>query len=197
MKILVIYFCSILLLYPLYKTSQDNTLGKLNIDSEIPLISVFGGVSMLRMLSRRHNYLAELTFWARLLRSRSGAAAVEFAFVGPMMVVLLLGIMSYGGYFWLAHSVQQLANDAARAAVAGLSASERQSLAQATISAELPNYAFLTTSGMVTSVNTQTTAMTVSIAYNASQTPFFALGGLVPMPSSTITRTATIKLAGY
>ena len=152
---------------------------------------------MLRMLNFRPGQTARGKFWARLIEARSGAATVEFAFVGPMMVVMLLGIMSYGGYFWLAHSVQQLANDAARAAVAGLSASERQSLAQSTISSELPNYAFMTASGMVTTVNTQTTAMTVSIAYNASQTPFFALGNLVPMPSSTITRTATIKLAGF
>ena len=137
------------------------------------------------------------TFKASWLRARSGAAAVEFAFVGPLFVVILLGIMSYGGYFWLAHSVQQLANDAARAAVAGLSATERQSLAQSTIASEISDYAFLTASGVVTTVNTQTNSMTVSIAYNAAQTPFFALGSLVPMPSSIITRTATIRLAGY
>lgn len=133
----------------------------------------------------------------RLARDTSGAAAVEFAFVGPLIVIMLLGIMSYGGYFWLAHSVQQLANDGARAAVAGLSATERQQLAQSTVSSEVANYAFLTSAGLVTSVSTSTTSMTVSLAYNASQTPFFALGSLVPMPSSTITRTATIKLAGY
>jgi Flp pilus assembly protein TadG len=133
----------------------------------------------------------------RLARDTSGAAAVEFAFVGPLIVVMLLGIMSYGGYFWLAHSVQQLANDGARAAVAGLSATERQQLARSTVSAEIADYAFLTATGLVTTVTTDTTSMTVSLAYNASQTPFFALGSLVPMPSSTITRTATIKLAGY
>ncbi len=133
----------------------------------------------------------------KLAKDISGAAAVEFAFVGPLIVVMLLGIMSYGGYFWLAHSVQQLANDGARAAVAGLSATERQSLAQSTISAEVADYAFLTSTGLVTTVSTSTNAMTVSLAYNASQTPFFALGSLVPMPSSIITRSATIKLAGY
>jgi len=140
---------------------------------------------------------AALKRWRGWVQDRSGAAAVEFAFIGPIMVVMLIGIMSYGGYFWLAHSVQQLANDAARAAVAGLSASERQSLAQSTISSEVPNYVFLNATGMVTSVNTQTNSMTVTIAYDASQTPFFALGNLVPMPSSTISRTATIMLAGY
>lgn len=133
-------------------------------------------------------------FWAR---DHSGAMAVEFAIIGPIFIVLMLGIMSYGGYFWLAHAVQQLANNSARAAVAGLSATERQSLAQSTINAEVQDYAFLSTSSASVSVTSQTDAMTVSIAYNASNTPFFTLSGLIPMPSSTITRTATIKLAGY
>ena len=131
------------------------------------------------------------------LQCRSGASAVEFAIIGPAFIVLLMGIMSYGGYFWLAHAVQQLANDSARAAVAGLSASERQSLAQSTINSEVQSYAFLNASSATVSVTSQTNAMTVSVAYNASNTPFFSLSGLVPMPSSTISRDATIKLAGY
>ncbi len=112
-------------------------------------------------------------------------------------MVLLFGIVSYGGYFWLATSIQQLANDSARAAIAGLSATERQSLAQTQINEEIPNYGYLSASSLSTSVNTQTDAMTVSIAYDASQTPFWAFQGLVPMPSSTIARSATVKLAGY
>jgi Flp pilus assembly protein TadG len=127
----------------------------------------------------------------------AGSAAVEFAIIGPAFVVVLLGIMSFGGYFWLAHSVQQLANDSARAAVAGLNATQRQQLAQSTINAEVQNYVFLSTSTVTATVNNQTTAMTVSIAYDASGTPFWALSGLIPMPSTTITRSATIKLAGY
>jgi len=131
------------------------------------------------------------------LRCRSGASAVEFAIIGPVFIVLLLGIMSYGGYFWLAHAVQQLANDSARAAVAGLSASERQSLAQSTINSEVQSYAFLNAASATVAVTNQTNSMTVSIVYDASSTPFFSLSGLVPMPPSTITRNATIMLAGY
>lgn len=131
------------------------------------------------------------------LYDASGTSAVEFAIVGPVFIVLLLGIMSYGGYFWLAHAVQQLANDSARAAVAGLSASERQSLAQSTINSEVQSYAFLNATSATVSVTSQTNSMSVSIAYDASSTPFFSLRGLVPMPPSTITRNATIMLAGY
>lgn len=134
-----------------------------------------------------------IDFW----QCRSGASAVEFAVIGPVFIVLLVGIISYGGYFWLAHTVQQLTNDAARAAVAGLSATERQSLAQSTINSEVQSYAFLNAASASVSVTNQTNSMTVSVVYDASATPFFSLSGLVPMPPSTITRNATIMLAGY
>jgi len=52
----------------------------------------------------------------RLRRDQSGATAVEFAFLAPVLILILMGITGYGGYFWMSHSVQQLANDAARAA---------------------------------------------------------------------------------
>ena len=76
-------------------------------------------------------------------RHDGGAVAVEFAIIGPMLILLLLGIMVYGGYFLMAHSVQQLANDAARAALGGLSDSERQQLAANCLANELHTYGFL------------------------------------------------------
>jgi len=113
------------------------------------------------------------------------------------MLIVLFGILSYGGYFWLATTMQQLANDSARAAIAGLSTTERQNLAQAQITEEFQNYSYLSTSLLSMNVTTQTDLMTVNVAYDASKTPFWAFSGLIPMPSSTITRSATIKLAGY
>jgi Flp pilus assembly protein TadG len=127
---------------------------------------------------------------------RSGAAAVEFAIVGPVFVLMLLGIVSYGGYFWLAHSVQQLANDGARSAVAGLSATERQQLAQATITAEVSNYASLNASLMTVTESEQSQAITVTVNYNAADSGFW-LASIVPMPSTTIQRSATVKMGGY
>ena len=40
------------------------------------------------------------------------------ALVLPALTLLLLGIFGYGQYFLLAHSAQQMANDAARATIA-------------------------------------------------------------------------------
>jgi Flp pilus assembly protein TadG len=130
------------------------------------------------------------------LRNRSGAAAIEFAIVGPVFVLMLLGIVSYGGYFWLAHSVQQLANDGARSAVAGLSATERQQLAQATITSEVTSYASLNASLMTVTESEQSQAITVTVNYNAADSGFW-IASIVPMPSTTIERSATVKLGGY
>src|SRR3546814_1310506 len=51
------------------------------------------------------------------------------ALVLPLLVTLLLGLVCYGQYFLIAHSVQQIANDAARATIGGLTSDERSRLA--------------------------------------------------------------------
>ena len=66
----------------------------------------------------------------RFTASRAASAAVEFAIVGPVLLLLMSGIFTYGGYFLTAHTVQQLANDAARASIAGLDDTERLALAR-------------------------------------------------------------------
>lgn len=126
-----------------------------------------------------------------------GGVAIEFAIVGPLLLVMVFGILSYGGYFWLSHSIQQLANDAARSALAGLSANERQQLAQSTMQSEIGSYGMLSSSYATTTVSSQTDSMTVSVSYNGAGTPFWSMDALIPMPPQTITRSATIKLAGF
>lgn len=142
-----------------------------------------------------------MVFLRRCLKSwfrrEDGAAAVEFAIVGPMFLVLLFGIVSYGGYFWMAHAVQQITNDAARAAVGGLTASERQNLAQAVLQSEMGSYAYLSPQAATVSIVNQNQTLTVQVSYNASGSPFWAMTKLVPMPSSTIQRQAVIQLGGY
>jgi Flp pilus assembly protein TadG len=130
-------------------------------------------------------------------RADAGAVLVEFAIVGPILIVLLFGIVAYGGYFWLSHAVQQVANDAARAAVGGLDSAERNSLAQSSLTSSIGSYAFLQAQAAHVSVAGDSTNLRVSIAYDASNAPFWAMKGLLPMPNSTITRQASIRLGGY
>jgi Flp pilus assembly protein TadG len=46
-------------------------------------------------------------------RNRQAAVAVEFAILSPIYIFLLVGMVAYGIYFGAAHSVQQIAADAA------------------------------------------------------------------------------------
>jgi Flp pilus assembly protein TadG len=126
-----------------------------------------------------------------------GNAAIEFAIVGPLLIVFIFGIVCYGGYFWIAHNVQELANDSARAAVAGLTDAERQTLAQTNLTTEIANYAVLDPTLASVSYQGTQNFFTVSISYNASSTPFWIALPFLPMPSKTIVRSASVKLGGY
>ncbi|HEY0888936.1 MAG TPA: TadE family protein [Nocardioides sp.] len=52
------------------------------------------------------------------LRER-GAAAVEFALVMPILLMLVFAILQYGLYFWAAQGGSDIARDAARRAAVG------------------------------------------------------------------------------
>lgn len=65
--------------------------------------------------------------------ARDGAIAVEFAMVFPLFLMIVFGIVMFGSYLSVVHGVQQLAAEAARSSVAGLSESERSALANAYI----------------------------------------------------------------
>lgn len=130
-----------------------------------------------------------------LISAQRGVAVVEFALIVPLLLLILLGVLAYGGYFWRAHALQQVANDAARAAVAGLTAAERRQLARATVNAELPGLAGLAAGRATVIITELTDTVTVELLYDAKAEAIFALG-LVPMPNPVIRRTAAIRLGG-
>lgn len=117
--------------------------------------------------------------------------------VGPILIIMLLGIVTYGGYFWMSHAVQQVANDAARAAVAGLDGDVRTSLAQSALAASIGGYPFLEATAATAVVTSDANQMQVAVSYDAANSPFWALSGLLPLPGSTIERQAAIRLGGY
>jgi Flp pilus assembly protein TadG len=127
----------------------------------------------------------------------AGAAAVEFAILVPAFLVFVLGIVCYGSYFWMAHSLQQLANDSARSAVAGLTGDERQSLAQGTFNTEIGNYSMLNPALATVSYQGSQEEFAINVSYNAAGTPFWAAASFLPMPSTTIVRTAAVRLGGF
>ncbi|MGE0827754.1 MAG: TadE/TadG family type IV pilus assembly protein [Hyphomonadaceae bacterium] len=135
--------------------------------------------------------------WRRLRTASGGAAAVEFALIGPVLLALLMGILSYGGYFWIGHSVQQIANDAARATIAGLDDDEREMLAVQTLEREMAEHTALDIRRADVAVARAGGALIVSVSYNAEGSVFWAFEELLPMPSSLVERTATIQVGGF
>lgn len=129
---------------------------------------------------------------------RDGSAAVEFALVGPLFILLLVGGVVYGGWLWMAQSVQHLASEGARAAVAGLDDDERDGLARAAVVGAVAEGSGLDSARTVVTVTTDAGGVTVQIDYDASAHPLMALSGLLPAaPPATIRRAAVVRTGGY
>ncbi|HMN51149.1 MAG TPA: pilus assembly protein [Xanthobacteraceae bacterium] len=136
----------------------------------------------------------------RLLRDRSGVSAIEFAIVGPLFFIVLLGILIFAIYFGTVHSVQQIAAEAARATVQGITAAERAELAQNHVKAIVGSYPLLDPQYLSVEANTSASdpnLFNVSIVYDASRSIVFAFEGLIPMPPKTISRSAVVRRGGY
>jgi Flp pilus assembly protein TadG len=138
----------------------------------------------------------KVTTIPRFRRDQSGGAAVEFAFIAPVLILMLMGITGYGGYFWMSHSVQQLANDAARAAIPGTTIAERASLAKAVVVASAADNQLIPAK-VSTEVIDRDGRLTVAVSYDAADSFAFAVRGVTPMPSDQIRRRASVQMGGY
>ena len=87
----------------------------------------------------------------QLIRCRSGASAVEFSLTFPLFLIVIFGIVVFGAYLAMVHGVQQLAAEAARSSVAGLSDSERNSLATSYVTSNVGTYPLLDASRITVS----------------------------------------------
>ena len=134
----------------------------------------------------------------KLFRNREGTSALEFAIIAPLFFLVLFSLVAYGIYLGVAHSVQQIAADAARTAVAGISEAERVSLVNRYLERSAMNHAFLDRSRMTVRVADDagnTDQFTVAVSYDSSDLPIWKLFTFA-MPDSRIERYATIRLGG-
>jgi Flp pilus assembly protein TadG len=137
---------------------------------------------------------------ARALRGRRGTAALEFAMVAPVLILIIMGVMIFGLYMALLHEVQELASSAARASVAGLTQTERNTLATNFINNFVASSGLLVPADVTvatTTTGTPPTSYRVSVTYNLKDTPIPALGSLVSLTSTSIQRTAIVQFGGY
>ena len=131
-------------------------------------------------------------------KCRSGASAIEFAIVAPMLFLILFSLIGYGIYLSAAHSVQQITSDAARTAAAGLDQAERERLVREYLTRSTMNQALLDRAKFTVSVKQDQkdpNQFTVSLDYDASDLPIFNLFTYA-MPDPHIRRFITMRVAG-
>ncbi len=118
----------------------------------------------------------------------------------PVFFALTFGIVMYGAWLAMIHSVQQLAAEAARSSVAGLSESERGALASSYVTANAASYPLIAPAQL--SVNAATSPVNsnvfvVTVNYDASDTFIAKLPIFVSAPTLKIVRSAAIPYGGY
>ena len=154
----------------------------------------------------RRKLTADVKAPAAFLRSigrghDQGTAAVEFAIIAPVFLVVLFGIIVYGIYFatWIA--ITEAASEGARASVAGISTSERVSLATAQVDNFFGYYSPLLSLSHATILAQQAPgtaggAFQVAVTYDFSSYGLSSLSALLPIPSANPTVTITVSNGG-
>lgn len=135
----------------------------------------------------------------RFFRCRSGASAVEFALILPLFLAFIFGIIVFGSYLAMVHGVQQLAAEAARSSIAGLTDSERNSLATSYVAANASTYPLLVPGNLTVNAApspSNANVYVVTVNYNAAGNFIYQLP-FVPAPASTIVRSAAIQYGGF
>lgn len=132
-------------------------------------------------------------------RCRSGSSAVEFALVAPLLLLLFAGILCFGVYLGAAHTLRQIAAEAARASVAGISDGERAALAQGVVQRSLASGSMFRPGSVGVSVGTSpvdAAVYTVTLTYDASALGLKSFGRLVSLPPDLLTSTVSVRRGG-
>ena len=135
---------------------------------------------------------------SRLILNQSGATAVEFALVAPMLIIVLFGIVGFGAVISIQNGLQQLVAEAARASVAGLSDPERKQLAQAVVTANVGSYPFIDPTKVVLSTSAPTVnSFMVTVRYDMSGLFAYSMLSSLPLPNPAVTRSAVVQRGGF
>jgi Flp pilus assembly protein TadG len=133
----------------------------------------------------------------RFASNNRGTAAVEFALLSPLYIMLLMGLVAYGIYFGASHSVQQIAADAARLAVGGLDQGERENLVNDFITSHSQGYAFVDPSKLQVELdNAASDYLVVKVTYDARNLPIWHLVADLPLPATSITHQSVVRIGG-
>ena len=135
----------------------------------------------------------------RIVRETGGSSAVEFSLLAPVFLMLAFGIIVYGLYFGAAHALQEMAAEAARTSVAGLSADERNSLARQSVDRALAGPSLFRAEDVAVQVGDDPAdrdVYVVTLTYDSRSMGFARYAGLVPIPPAVLTRTFRVRRGG-
>lgn len=132
----------------------------------------------------------------KLHRDEAGAVLIESAFVIPIIIILMLAVLTYATWFMQAHSIQQVTNDAARSSLAGLTDEEREFLVNRSIDASLLDENAISRDDVEVTTETEDGYYTVTLSYNVASHAILRTA-FVPLPSDTISRSATVEIPPY
>jgi len=114
--------------------------------------------------------------------------------------MLAFAIIVYALYFSAFLGVRQAASEGARAAVAGLSSAERESLALERAQEVMDSYGALLSGGKITSIAAEATStgqFEVRVTYDLTDSPIMRYAGFLPLPSATVASSALVTDGGY
>jgi len=129
----------------------------------------------------------------KFLADSRAAAAIEAAFVLPIVIAILLGIATFGQWFMIAHTMQQAADEAARAAVAGLNDDDRRAMVTESVNESLAIASGVDAHLVSTATRRSGDYYTVTVTYQTAQNRSLTVG-IIPVPIDPIARQSTVKL---
>ena len=130
-------------------------------------------------------------------RSSQGSMAVEFGLLAPLLLLLIFGFIGFCVELSTASGLQQLAAEAARASIGGLTDAERTQIVQAFVTAHVGAYPFLDTQKLTvaTSALASPTAFQVSLSYDLTSGIVGMVSGFVPMLPTQLHRSAIVLIS--
>ena len=137
---------------------------------------------------------------SRLFGNQRATTAIEFAFVAPVLLLLLFGIMGYGYVFSIYHSIQQIAAEAARSSVSGLSDAERAQIARDFVATHAGSYAFIDPAKLrvrTGQTGPQMQSFEVAVTYDMSGSAYDSFSRMISLPQPLIERRAIVQRGGY
>ncbi|NLH81494.1 MAG: pilus assembly protein [Phyllobacteriaceae bacterium] len=130
----------------------------------------------------------------------AGAVAVEFAFLGPLFIVLIFASVVYGTIFGILHQLEGLASSSARYAVAGLSDEERSRLVDQYVQKTAGSLSLIDATKLKVTVSTTdaaTRSYTVDVGYDMSGAVAYSFAGVLPLPDPYVHRVVVMQRGGY